>query len=100
MVQKTIDNRLAVGDVVQHFKRELLPPEKTGSPMYLYVITAIAYHTETGESLVIYKALYGDNQVYARPMEMFLSEVDKDKYPTVHQKYRFERVSADYGHPQ
>lgn len=100
MIQKTIDNRLAVGDVVQHFKRELLPPEKTGTPDYLYVITAIAYHTETGESLVIYKALYGDHQVYARPMSMFLSEVDKDKYPTVQQKYRFERVSADYGHPQ
>lgn len=100
MVQKTLDDRLSVGDVVQHFKRELLPPEKTSSPVYLYVITAVAYHTETGEALVIYKALYGDNKVFARPLNMFLSEVDKDKYPTVHQKYRFERVSADYGHPQ
>ena len=99
MVQKTIDKRLAVGDVVQHFKRELLPPEKLGSPEYLYVIKAIAYHTETGEPLVIYQALYGDHQVYARPTEMFLSPVDKDKYPTVQQTYRFERLAPDYGNP-
>ena len=99
MVQKTIDNRLSVGDVVQHFKRELLPPEKTGSPEYLYVIKAVAYHTETGEPLVIYQALYGDHQVYARPLEMFTSKVEKDKYPTVHQIYRFERLAPDYGEP-
>lgn len=99
MIQKTINNRLAVGDVVQHFKRELLSPEKMASPDYLYVVKAIAYHTETGEPLVIYQALYGDRQVYARPLEMFVSTVDKDKYPTVQQTYRFERLAPDYGEP-
>ena len=95
-----IDNgRLDVGDVVQHFKRELLPPEKLGSPDYLYVIQAIAYHTETGEQMVVYKALYGDRQIYVRPLEMFVSKVDTEKYPTVQQEYRFERVSPNYEKP-
>ena len=95
-----IDNgRLDIGDVVQHFKRELLPPERTGSPDYLYVIQAIAVHSETGEQMVVYKALYGDHQVYVRPLEMFISKVDTKKYPTVQQEHRFERISTNYQKP-
>ena len=95
-----IDNgRLDIGDVVQHFKRELLPPERTGSPDYLYVIQAIATHSETGEQMIVYKALYGDHQVYIRPLDMFISQVDKEKYPTVQQKYRFEKLSPHYEKP-
>ena len=88
--------RIEVGDIVQHFKRELLPPERTGSPEYLYVVLAIANHTETGEPLVIYKALYGEGVIYARPLEMFISKVDKEKYPTVQQTHRFEKLSPNY----
>ena len=95
-----IDNgRLDIGDVVQHFKRELLPPERTGSSDYLYVIQAIATHSETGEQMVVYKALYGDHQVYVRPLDMFISKVDVEKYPAVQQEYRFERVSTKYDKP-
>ena len=86
---------IKVGDIVQHFKRELI--EDKSSTLYLYKILEIAEHTETKEKLVIYQALYEDSSngihfgVFARPYVMFTSEVDHDKYPDIRQKYRFEK---------
>ena len=74
------------GDIVQHFKREL----NTEGTQYLYKIIGEAEHTETGEKLMVYQALYGDQKIYARPVMMFMEETDHEKYPQIHQKYRFE----------
>ncbi len=84
--------RFKIGDTVQHFKRENVNPE---SAEYLYRILAFAQHTETGEKLVIYQALYPPYKTCARPYDMFISEVDRDKYPDAKQQYRFEVVETE-----
>ncbi len=58
----------------------------------LYEVTAIAHHTETMEELVIYRNTEDKNQVYARPLKMFMEPVDKEKYPEAEAEYRFEKV--------
>ncbi|HIZ40535.1 MAG TPA: DUF1653 domain-containing protein [Candidatus Anaerobutyricum stercoris] len=86
---ENIRRDIHVGDIVRHFKREWVSAETSE---YLYKVLAFAQHTETGERLVIYQALYAPFKVCARPYAMFMSEVDREKYPEIKQKYRFEKV--------
>lgn len=90
-IDPSVSRDIAVGDIVQHFKREWVSQDTSE---YLYKILAFASHTETGERLVIYEALYAPFKVCARPYGMFMSEVDREKYPDMKQKYRFEKYKG------
>lgn len=92
-----MERKFNKGDIVQHFKREKMTEEqlKEELNLYLYEIIGTSRHTENHEELMIYKPLYSPEctegvDFAARPLEMFMSEVDHEKYPDITQKYRFE----------
>lgn len=89
--EEEVKRDIREGDIVRHFKREWVSQDTTN---YMYKVLAFAKHTETGERLVIYQALYAPFAVCARPYGMFMGKVDKEKYPDVKQKYRFEKVEV------
>lgn len=75
---RLLELKTSKGKIYRHFKGDL------------YLLIDIAEHTETGDDLVIYKALYGDCKVYARPLKMFLERVPEDKLNPTGQEYRLE----------
>ena len=79
---EVVMNEIVKGGLYRHFKG-----------MYYYVLD-VATHSETGEKLVVYQKLYDERDLYVRPLEMFCSDVDRDKYPDVKQQNRFQLMSG------
>ncbi|MCR4694595.1 MAG: DUF1653 domain-containing protein [Pseudobutyrivibrio sp.] len=73
-----MDNKLIIGRVYKHFKGDY------------YLVENVAKDSETQEDMVIYRKLYDDGSLWVRPLDMFLSPVDKEKYPDACQDFRFE----------
>lgn len=73
-----MEREIKLHGVYKHFKGDY------------YLVEDVAIHSETKEKYVVHRALYGDCLLYIRPYDMFMSEVDREKYPNVEQKYRFE----------
>ena len=75
--------KLKIKGVYKHFKNNY------------YILEDVATHSETGEKYAVYRQLYGNGELYIRPLDMFLSEVDRNKYPDVKQKFRFELQNTE-----
>ncbi len=73
-----MERKVKIHGVYKHFKGDY------------YLVEDVATHSETREIYIVYRRLYGEGDLYIRPYDMFLSEVDHEKYPNVEQKYRFE----------
>ena len=80
--------QLQIGRVYRHFKGDY------------YLVEALAKDSETGEACVIYRKLYGDGGLWVRPLAMFLSKVDREKYPDAEQEYRLalQDIPSAAGH--
>ena len=74
---------LVIKGIYRHFKGKY------------YIVEDVAFDSETIEEVVVYRQLYGEHNLFVRKKEMFLSKVDKEKYPSVIQEYRFELIKEE-----
>ena len=74
---------LVIKGIYRHFKGKY------------YIVEDVAFDSETMEEVVVYRQLYGEHNLFVRKKEMFLSKVDKEKYPSVIQEYRFELIKEE-----
>ena len=87
-----MDNRMIVQAKAKEYKEKMIGKKYRHFKGNVYQILNIGVHSETEEMLVIYTSCVDTSLVWVRPLDMFLSEVDREKYPNVTQKYRFEEI--------
>lgn len=87
-----LDNRVNQQEEIRHLKEEMIGQTYRHFKGNNYVVIDLAVHSESAEPLVIYKSAGDNDYTWARPLAMFLSPVDKDKYPDIKQELRFEKV--------
>lgn len=87
-----MDNRMNVQSQVNCLKESMIGFGYRHFKGGMYIVTDIAVHSETEEPMVIYKTFGRDDLVWCRPLDIFISEVDHEKYPDIEQKFRFERL--------
>lgn len=87
-----MDNRMNVQAQVNCMKSAMVGFRYKHFKGNVYLVTDIAVHSETEEPMVIYKSFNNTDLVWCRPLSMFMSEVDHEKYPDVKQLMRFERI--------
>lgn len=87
-----MENRLKVQRQINELKNDMIGCRYMHFKGGIYVVSDIAVHSETEEPMVIYKSCSQPDHVWCRPLDMFLSEVDHEKYPNVDQCMRFERI--------
>ena len=87
------DNRMINQVTAEIYKERMVGKRYMHFKGNVYIVTDIAVHSENAECMVIYKSFEQPSLVWARPLTMFLSKVDKEKYPDVKQEYRFEELN-------
>lgn len=80
-MKNVLSRKLKIHGIYRHFKGNY------------YLVEDVAIHSEDLTEYVVYRQLYGEGGLYIRPKDTFLSEIDREKYPNVKQKYRFELIS-------
>lgn len=90
-----MDNRIKIQEEISHIKSGMVGFRYRHFKGGIYIVTDIAVHSETEEPMVVYKSFDQPDLVWCRPLDMFLSEVDHEKYPEVKQVMRFERIGSD-----
>lgn len=90
-----MDNRMKVQEEISNIKSGMVGFRYRHFKGGIYIVTDIAVHSETEEPIVVYKSFDQPDLVWCRPLSMFVSEVDHEKYPDIEQVMRFERIGSD-----
>ena len=93
-----MDTRMKVQEEISSIKSGMVGFRYRHFKGRIYIVTDIAVHSETEEPMVVYKSFNQPDLVWCRPLSMFLSEVDHEKYPDVKQKYRMEKINENNIH--